>query len=110
MGAEKKAAADKATEQRVKEAEAREKASKASKPASSRAPAQRESGADEVVDVQTFLRNLAVRHGLTSDEYLASRTVGEWERLTVAMAGRIFNKLATSEPDESCRAGAFGAN
>eukprot|EP00418_Pyrodinium_bahamense_P057206 CAMPEP_0179175416 /NCGR_PEP_ID=MMETSP0796-20121207/86632_1 /TAXON_ID=73915 /ORGANISM="Pyrodinium bahamense, Strain pbaha01" /LENGTH=360 /DNA_ID=CAMNT_0020878753 /DNA_START=94 /DNA_END=1173 /DNA_ORIENTATION=- len=53
------------------------------------------------VDVQTFLRGLAVRHGLTSDEYLAARTVGEWERLTVAMAGRIFNGLATSGGSES---------
>lgn len=57
----------------------------------------------DVVDVSTFLRGLAVRHGLTSDEYISARTVAEWERLTVAMAGRIFNKFA-SEPAETCSA------
>lgn len=59
---------------------------------------------EEVVDVQTFLRGLAVRHGLTSDEYLAARSVAEWERLTVAMAGRIFNKLSLSGSSDSCQA------
>jgi len=42
-------------------------------------------------DVQTFLRSLAVRHGLTSDEYVGNRTEREWEKLIMAMAGRIFN-------------------
>jgi len=78
-------------------------------PATSPAAKSPRKGGEEVVDIQTFLRGLAVKHGLTSDEYLASRTVAEWERLSVAVAGRIFNKLATSEPDESCRAGAFGS-
>jgi len=59
---------------------------------------------EEAVDVQTFLRGLAVRHGLTSDEYLAARSVAEWERLTVAMAGRIFNRLSLSSSSDSCQA------
>jgi len=58
----------------------------------------------EAVDVQTFLRGLAVRHGLTSDEYLAARSFAEWERLTVAMAGRIFNRLSQSSSSDSCQA------
>lgn len=65
--------------------------------------------AEERIDVVTYLRSLALRHGLTSDEYLTTRTAREWEKLTVAMAGRIFNRLADSEPSESCRANAFGS-
>jgi len=56
------------------------------------------------VDVQSFLRSLAIRHGFSSDEYLATRTVGEWERLTVAMASRIFNQFANDEHTGSCHA------
>jgi len=66
------------------------------------------SGGDRPMDSQTFLRNMAVRHGLTAEEYLMARTEREWEKLTIAMAGRIFNRLADSEPNESCRANAFG--
>merc|ERR1712039_104854 len=46
---------------------------------------------EEKVDVQAFLRKLAVHHGKASDEYLVKRTPKEWEKLTVAIAGRIFN-------------------
>jgi len=65
-------------------------------------------GSDDNIDVQTFLRSLAVRHGLTSDEYLTARSSREWEKLIVATAGRIFNRLVDQEPDDSCRANALG--
>jgi len=52
-------------------------------------------GSEIRVDSQTFLRRLAERHGLTSDEYLTSRTERDWEKLIVAMAGRIFNTAHT---------------
>jgi len=55
------------------------------------------------VDLQAFLRALAVRHGLTSDEYLVARTPGEWERLFLGIASRIFG-LAASEHG-TCSAG-----
>lgn len=55
------------------------------------------------VDVQTFLRSLATKHGLTSDEYVASRTPREWEKLMLAVGGRIFNKMADAGAD-SCSA------
>jgi len=50
-------------------------------------------GEGNAVDVQTFLRGLAVKHGSTSDEYLTARTTRDWEKLMVAVAGRIFNKM-----------------
>lgn len=63
------------------------------------------SGTDEQhIDVQSFLRSLAIRHGFSSDEYLATRTVSEWEKLTVAMASRIFNQFANDEHSGSCHA------
>jgi len=55
-------------------------------------PAKESSGGSEKVDVKTFLRKLAVSHGLTSDEYLADRTSKEWEKLMTTVAGRIFNR------------------
>lgn len=55
------------------------------------------SASDGLVDVQTFLRHLAVKHGLTPEEYLTSRSLREWEKLTVAMAGRIFNQASEEE-------------
>merc|ERR1711879_1001630 len=74
------------------------------KAASSTTQARSNDGPEERVDSQTFLRHLAEKHGLTSDEYLTSRTERDWEKLIVAMAGRIFNRVADSEPNESCRA------
>jgi hypothetical protein len=59
---------------------------------------------EERIDALTFLRSLALRHGLTSDEYVAARTEREWEKLTMAMAGRIFNHLADNQPSETCAA------
>lgn len=100
--------AGKASKGKAEKAKAKAKAEAAPpKPASpAERPAQGSGGVDrsEVVDVQTFLRGLAVRHGLTSDEYLAARSVGEWEKLTLAIASRLFNQLAASEPGDSCRA------
>jgi len=45
----------------------------------------------ERVDVQSFLRSLAVQHGQTEFDYLVARTPKEWEKLVVSMAGRIFS-------------------
>jgi hypothetical protein len=63
-----------------------DKANKASAAASSKP--------NDQVDVQTFFRQLATQHGLTSDEYLTARTPKEWEKLILAVGGRIFNKQA----------------
>jgi len=80
-----KAAKDKAT------AEAEAKAARTAADSGAAAAKAAAGSGDEKVDVQAFLRQLAVRHGHTSDEYLAARTPKEWEKLTVALAGRIFN-------------------
>lgn len=58
---------------------------------------------DSPVNAETFLRSLAVKHGLTPEEYLTARPVREWEKLTVAMAGRIFNRAA-EDNDGTCLA------
>merc|ERR1712178_215586 len=78
-------------------------------PSKSAAEASNSGASDRPIDSQTFLRNMAVRHGLDATEYLTSRSERDWEKLMVAMAGRIFNRLADSEPNESCRANAFGS-
>jgi hypothetical protein len=54
-------------------------------------------------DIQTFFRSMAVEHGLTDNEYLTARTQHEWKKLTLAIAGRIFNTAAESG-DETCTA------
>lgn len=46
----------------------------------------------EKVDAPTFLRTLAAKHGLTSDQYVASRTPAEWEKLMVSIAGKLFSQ------------------
>lgn len=61
-------------------------------------------GSGERVGVEAFLRDLAVRHGLTPEEYLSARTVPEWERLQVAIASRLFNSLSASAGSGSCSA------
>mmetsp|Transcript_64358 Transcript_64358/g.178876 ORF Transcript_64358/g.178876 Transcript_64358/m.178876 type:complete len:340 (-) Transcript_64358:113-1132(-) len=61
-----------------------------------------DSPAGDHMDVQSFLRRLATKHGLTSDEYLTAKTEREWEKLTLAMAGRIFGQAA--EDNGKCRA------
>jgi hypothetical protein len=57
--------------------------------------------AGEKVGVEAFLRGLASRHGLASDAYLTPRSAGEWEKLTVGIAGKLFDRFATSD-DKSC--------
>jgi len=66
-------------------------AKKDTKAASTKGGAGKEASGDRI-DSTTFLRRLAEKHGLTSDEYLTARTEREWEKLLVAMAGRVFNK------------------
>lgn len=51
-----------------------------------------EADAAEPVDSQTFLRRMALRNGLSAEEYLTARTEREWEKLVIAMAGRLFSK------------------
>jgi pyruvate/2-oxoglutarate dehydrogenase complex dihydrolipoamide acyltransferase (E2) component len=48
--------------------------------------------AGDKVDVQTFFRQLATQQGLTSDEYLTSRTAKDWEKLILALGSRILSK------------------
>jgi len=47
---------------------------------------------DGMIDVETFLKNLAVKHGQSSDKYVSRRSAAEWEKLTVSLAGKIFSK------------------
>lgn len=44
------------------------------------------------IGVEEFLRQLAAKHGAKPEEYLSSRTPGDWEKLMVALAGKIFNR------------------
>lgn len=81
--------ADKAAKKAEKAAKAKAKAAKAEE-ASRRTEEVKAPG--DKIDVQTFMRSLAVKHGLTSDEYLAPRTAAEWEKQMVGLAGRIFSK------------------
>jgi len=93
----KKEKKDKKAEKKAKEAEkkAKKEAEKAKK-----STAQKTAEADKKeapakaneVDVQTFLRQLAVKHGLSSEEYVAARSEKDWEKLMISMASRIFNK------------------
>jgi len=83
-------------EKKEKKDKAKEKAKEAkSKAAPAKAAAEvSSSGAtEERMDSKTFLRRLAEKHGLTADEYLTARTEREWEKLIVATAGRLFNKM-----------------
>ena len=52
---------------------------------------------------QTFMRSLAVKHGLTSDEYLAPRTAAEWEKQMVStllrrLVGSLTSSMLTLSP------------
>jgi len=92
--AKKKEKAKKEKTSKAKAKASAEAENKAARKAEDSAPpaAQAATGSNgEKVGVEAFLRQLAVRHGLTSDEYLAARTPKEWEKLTVAIAGRLFN-------------------
>lgn len=95
-----KPAKDKAA--KAKEGKAKAKKNEVSPQAQTQASAA--AAPEERLDVQSFLRKLAVRHGLTSDEYLTARTEREWERLTVAMAGRIFGQFADNGASGNCPA------
>lgn len=92
---------DKAAQKKEKAAAAKAKSEKSS-PASQKTSEKKPAAAADDVDMPAFLRSLAIKHGFTSDEYLAARTPREWEKLIVAMAGRIFNKL--EDKDGSCQA------
>merc|ERR1712070_77547 len=81
--AEKKAPAAKKAEKKPKEASPEIKKETAAPPTSD---------STDLVDVQTFLRNLALKHGMTADEYTSERSEKSWEKLMISMASRIFNK------------------
>merc|ERR1712137_491374 len=74
---------DKAKKQKAEKAESATKAKNADSGT--------QAGAAAKIDVQAFFQNLATKHGLPSQEYLKSRTHGEWEKLLVKVAGKIFN-------------------
>jgi len=44
------------------------------------------------VGVEEFLRQLAAKQGAKPEEYVSSRTPGDWEKLMVSLAGKIFNR------------------
>mmetsp|Transcript_26553 Transcript_26553/g.60492 ORF Transcript_26553/g.60492 Transcript_26553/m.60492 type:complete len:332 (-) Transcript_26553:197-1192(-) len=77
------------------EAPSRAEAAQARTPSGASPAAAGAAASGERVSVEAFLRELAVRHGLTPDEYLSARTVAEWERLQVAIASRLFNSRAS---------------
>merc|ERR1719321_2636258 len=71
-----------------KEADAKKKdAKKADKKAEAKAVS-----SGDGVDVQTFLRQLALKHGLSAEEYVSKRSEKDWEKLMISMASKIFNK------------------
>lgn len=99
----KKKKEDKKAEKKAKEAEkkAKEAEKKAKKEAAekqskknekAKAPKKEASAKANEMDLQTFMRQLAVKHGLTSEEYVAARSEKDWEKLMISMASRIFNK------------------
>lgn len=44
------------------------------------------------VELKDFMHSLATKHGKKPDEYITARSEQDWEKLFVAVAGRIFNK------------------
>jgi len=89
---EKKKKEESKKETKKKEDKASAAKASAARTAAASAQASSAGGPDHPVDSQTFLRNMAVRHGLSPEEYLTSRTERDWEKLIVAMAGRLFNQ------------------
>jgi hypothetical protein len=77
-----------------KTAKASSDASEPARTSASSSAAKTKETAEEKVSVEAFLKGLASRHGLTSDEYLAPRTVAEWERLTLGISGKLYDRLA----------------
>jgi len=51
-----------------------------------------EASSTDRVSIETYVRSLAVTHGLTSDEYVTPRTQAEWDKLMLAIGGRIFSR------------------
>jgi len=91
--AEKPKAKKEKKEKKDKKEKKEKKEPKASSTPAAPARSTSQASSEGAVDSQTFLRNMAVRHGLTPEEYLTSRTERDWEKLIVAMAGRLFNRL-----------------
>lgn len=85
---EKKKAKEKKEKAKKQKAE---KAESAKKEKSAASGAQDGSAHAPKIDVQAFFKNLAHKHGVPSEEYLKSRTHGEWEKLLVKAAGKVFN-------------------
>merc|ERR1712232_1095298 len=97
--AEKKKAKN-AEKNAKKQAEAKKKdTKKADKEAEAKAAS---SGGD--VDVQTFLQQCALNHGLSAEGYVAKRSEKDWEQLMISMASKIFNKQSDelqASPEQS---------
>jgi len=53
--------------------------------------------AGRAIDVTYFLAQLAVKHGLEPKDYTKARTMQEWEKTMVGLAGRIFAGQGTGE-------------
>eukprot|EP00928_Gymnodinium_smaydae_P063343 TRINITY_DN46960_c0_g1_i1.p1 TRINITY_DN46960_c0_g1~~TRINITY_DN46960_c0_g1_i1.p1 ORF type:complete len:311 (-),score=72.89 TRINITY_DN46960_c0_g1_i1:99-1031(-) len=69
------------------------KETKASAAASSSSSSSRaKSDGASRVGAEEMLRNLAVKHGYSSDEYVGARTERDWEKLLLSIGGRIFNR------------------
>jgi len=49
-------------------------------------------GSVEAVDADSFLKSLALEDGLELDAYSSKRSRQEWEKLVVAMAGKIYSR------------------
>uniref|UniRef100_A0A7S2Q7N2 DUF3456 domain-containing protein n=1 Tax=Zooxanthella nutricula TaxID=1333877 RepID=A0A7S2Q7N2_9DINO len=86
--AKDKAKAEKKKAKAEKEKAKAEKAKKAAELARDRGGGAAAAGLK--IDAETFLRDLAARHGHAPGEYAGVRTEAEWEKTIVAIAGRIF--------------------
>jgi len=96
--AEKKA--KNAEKKAKKQAEAKKKDTKK---ADKKAEAEAASSGDDV-DVQTFLQQFALKHGLSAEGYVAKRSEKDWEQLMISMASKIFNKQSDelqASPEQS---------
>jgi len=93
MPPKKKTEEKKEKEKKAKKEKKVERKDKAAKSSSAKAEKKEASSSDKM-DVQAFLRKLAVKHGLNEDEYLTARSQSDWEKHIVAIAGRIFNRQA----------------
>merc|ERR1712093_155487 len=97
MGKPKKegTAAEKPKKQQAKKEEKTKKSLKGSTPA----PVAKKDKAiesDRAVDAVYFLTQLAIEHGLPPREYTRNRSLKEWQRTMLALAGKIFEKGSSS--------------